>query len=172
MKKGLIHIYTGEGKGKTTASIGLAVRAKSRGLKVLFIQLMKTDYTGGELDLLQKIGIETKRCKDVKSPHFHPDVDTVEVKGFSFKALQEVLQNASDFDLIVVDEFNYLLSTTLISEEEAIDFIKNFPEGTELVLTGQGATDRLISLADYVTYMKAIKHPFMKSIGARKGIEY
>ncbi|NOZ24513.1 MAG: cob(I)yrinic acid a,c-diamide adenosyltransferase [Nitrospirae bacterium] len=172
MTKGLIHIYTGEGKGKTTASVGLAVRAKSRGWRVLFAQFMKPDYTGGELDLLEKLLIVTRRFTRIKPPRFHPETDRAELKKRSFEALREIQHAAQDFDLVIIDEFNNLVGSGIISEREAVDFMKSFCEGTELVLTGRGATEAMIDAADYVTYMNAVKHPFDRGQTARQGIEF
>lgn len=172
MTKGLIHIYTGEGKGKTTVSVGLAVRAKSRGWRVLFAQFMKPDYTGGELDLLQKLSIEIRRFTAIKPPSFYPGIDMTELKKHSFEALREIQHISQDFDLVIIDEFNNLIGAGIISEREAVDFMKSFCESTELVLTGRGATEGMIDIADYVTYMKAVKHPLGKGQAARKGIEY
>ena len=172
MRKGFIHIYTGDGKGKTTASVGLAVRARSRGLRVLFVQLMKSDYAGGELDLLRKISVDVRRYTEIKSPYFYPGIDLAELRVRSLNALKEIQQVAPEFDLVVIDEFNYLVSAGVLSEEEAVDFMKTFSRTTELVLTGRGATEGMIEIADYVTYMKRVKHPLKEGQRAREGIEY
>jgi len=172
MTKGLVHIYTGEGKGKTTVSVGLAVRAKSRGWRVLFAQFMKPDCTGGELELLKKLSIETRRFTEIKPPSFYPGIDRTELKKRSFEALREIQHIAQDFDLVIIDEFNNLVGSGVLSEREAVDFMKSFCESTELVLTGRGATEGMFDIADYVTYMKAVKHPHAKGQAARKGIEY
>ncbi|MEW6214144.1 MAG: cob(I)yrinic acid a,c-diamide adenosyltransferase [Nitrospirota bacterium] len=174
MRKGLIHIYTGEGKGKTTAAVGLAIRAKSRRLRVLFAQFMKGNKKGGELELLESLSIKTKRFNRVLSPYFYPDIDKEKLKRETNKSLKNIkkIMSSDDFDLIVLDEFNCLIPEGLLTENEAVDLITHKPERLELVLTGRGATERLIKAADYVTNMKMIKHPFSKGIMARKGIEY
>ncbi|MBI5188866.1 MAG: cob(I)yrinic acid a,c-diamide adenosyltransferase [Nitrospirae bacterium] len=173
-QRGLIHIYTGEGKGKTTAAIGLAIRAKSRGLRVLFAQFMKGNKKEGELELLENLSITIKRFDRVVSPHFYPNVDKEKLKSEANKSIRNIkkIMSNNDFDLIALDEFNCLLAEGLLTEDEALDLITNKPEGLELVLTGRGATERLIEAADYVTEMKMVKHPFSKGIRARKGIEY
>ena len=174
MGKGLIHIYTGDGKGKTTAAIGISVRAKSSGLRALFVQFFKEKDSGSEISLLSEVGIKTVIFEKVKSPYFNPDIDKVtlreEVKA-SLSRLKEIfLEN--NFDLIVLDEFICLVTEGVLTEEEALEFISNKPEKVELVLTGQGATESMIHLADYVTYMQNVKHPFDKNMKARKGIEF
>jgi len=172
MKKGVIHIYTGEGKGKTTASVGLALRARSRGLRVLFVQFMKTGANGGELDLLEDVGITVKRYYEIKSPHFYPDMDIRKMNSYALGALQEVKGMLESYDMVVLDEFNNLVRTRIIDEKDALSFMDDIPEGTDLVLTGRGATKGMLDLADYVTYMKAVKHPLQRGLNARKGIEY
>jgi len=171
MEKGLIHIYTGEGKGKTTSAVGHCVRAKSRGLRVLFAQFMKR-IEGGETSLLEKLSIRTMRFESVLSPHFNPEADAERNRKETLKALDALKDVMKDYDLMVLDEFNCLLKNGLITGDEALGFLKGKPEGLEVILTGRGATDRLMDFADLVTYMKAIKHPSTKGVPARMGIEY
>lgn len=174
MAKGLIHIYTGEGKGKTTAAVGLAIRAKSRGLRVLFAQFMKGGTNTGEVKVLKDIGVTTKKFSKIRSPYFYPDIDRKQLKKDVNEAIVYIKKIMKDgkFDMIILDEFNCLLAEGLLTEDEALDLITHKPEGLELVLTGRGATKRLLEAADYVTEMKMIKHPFSKGIKARIGIEY
>jgi cob(I)alamin adenosyltransferase len=174
MRKGLIHIYTGDGKGKTTAAVGLAVRAKSRGLRTLFVQFFKESNPSGENRAFQDIGIKTMNFDKVKSPFFNPSIDKSMLKKEVKKALIELKEILSEgiFDLIVLDEFICLIREDLISEEEAIQFVKNKPEHIELVMTGWGATEKISEIADYVTNMQKIKHPYKNKIKSRKGIEF
>lgn len=174
MAKGLIHIYTGEGKGKTTAAIGLAIRAKSRGLRVLFAQFMKGGTNMGEVKVLKDIGVATKKFSKIRSPYFYPSIDREQLKKDVKEAIVYIKKLIKDerFDMIILDEFNCLLAEGLLTEGEALDLITHKPEQLELVLTGRGTTKRLIQAADYVTDMKMIKHPFYKGIMARRGIEY
>ena len=173
MTKGLIHIYTGDGKGKTTAAVGLAVRAKSKGLKTLYVQFFK-EIKAGETTMLELIGIETIVFEKVKSPFFNPSVDKTELEKEVRSALSYLgavfAENA--FDLVILDEFICLISEGLISEDEGIHFIESKPENLELVLTGRGAPEHLIDIADYVTYMQKVKHPYTSNIAGRKGIEF
>jgi cob(I)alamin adenosyltransferase len=172
--KGLIHIYTGDGKGKTTAAIGISVRAKSRGLRTMFVQFFKENDPGGEVALLQKIGIRTVVFDQVKSPLFNPDIDKESIRREAIKALSLLKDEFRrlDFDLIVLDEFICLISEAVLSEDEALDFLGNKPGPLELILTGYGATEQIIALADYVTFMKSVKHPYDKNLNARLGIEF
>jgi cob(I)alamin adenosyltransferase len=171
MKQGFVHIYTGKGKGKTTAAVGLSVRARSRGLRVLFAQFMK-NISGGEVGLLRKLGVEVMRFERVLSPLFHPDADRRAIREEALKALHALGGVLGDYDLVVLDEFNYLLSGRLITAREARDFIAMRPENVELVLTGRGAPRWLIAMAGHVTEMRDVEHPARHGVGARRGIEY
>ncbi len=167
----MIHIYTGEGKGKTTASVGLSVRARGRGRRVLYAQFLKTEKAG-ETDVLRQMDIDVVRYDEVKSPLFYPEVDIEDMRHKAMAYLDEILEIASKYDLVVIDEFNNLVKTGILPEGDALKFIDSFPRQTELVLTGRGATDEMIKRADYVTYFKMIKHPHKKGVKAREGIEY
>jgi cob(I)alamin adenosyltransferase len=159
---------------KTTAAIGISVRAVSNGLRTLFVQFFKEKNSGGEIIALRDIGVETIIFEKVKSPYFNPDIDrielSVEVKQ-SFSRLREIFDE-NTFDLIVLDEFICLITEGVLTEEEAVEFIRSKPAEVELILTGSGATEAMIDLADYVTYMQNIKHPFDRNTMARKGIEF
>lgn len=174
MQQGCIHIYSGEGKGKTTAAVGLAIRAKSRGLRVLFAQFMKGSADRGEISILKKLSVTTKKFPQIHPPYFNPDIDREKLRKEVIKALEytKKVMKKGNFDMVILDEFNYLLAESLLTEDEAMDLISHKPDHLELVLTGRGATKRLIQTADYITDMKMIKHPFSKGIKARKGIEY
>lgn len=174
MKKGLIHIYTGDGKGKTTAAVGLAIRAKSRGLNVLFVQFMKNKNAGGEIALLKKLSIETKCFEKVCSPLFNPKSDKEKIKKEIHKAILYIKKVFAEnkFDLIILDEFNCLVDQKLFKETDALSFIVNKPHNLELVITGRYKAGKLKRIADYVVEMKLVKHPFTKGIKARKGIEF
>ena len=171
MEKGQIHIYYGEGKGKTTAGVGLAVRAKGRGMKVLFSQFMKP-ADGGEVPMLEKLGVRVVRFGEVLSPYFHPGADPDAQRRAALRALDELRLLMPGYDLAVIDEFMHLVSCGLITEEEALAFLGQKPPAAELVLTGRSAPESLIRAAGYVTYMKAVKHPFAAGLRAREGIEF
>ncbi len=171
--KGLVHIYTGEGKGKTTSAIGLAIRAKGRGKKILFAQFFKEKDSPGELAVLEQLGISTIVFDTIKSPFFNPEINRDHLKAEVIKALRQIQKLFSEEhpDLVILDEFICLVSERVLTEDEAVAFIADRPEHIEIVLTGRGATERIINLADYVTNMQNIKHPFDKGISARTGIE-
>ncbi|GAB4390282.1 MAG: cob(I)yrinic acid a,c-diamide adenosyltransferase [Thermodesulfovibrionales bacterium] len=171
MQEGLIHVYTGEGKGKTTAAAGLALRARSRGLKVLFAQFMK-EAPGGEVDLLEGVSAEVARFRGVLSPFFHPEVDRAALRREAQKALEALGPRLGEFDLVVLDEFVGLVSAGLLEKDEALGFLRAKPPETEVVLTGRGAPQWLLEEADYVTEMRAVKHPFARGMSAKKGIEF
>jgi cob(I)alamin adenosyltransferase len=174
MDKGLIHIYTGNGKGKTTAAVGMSVRARSRDLRTLFVQFFKEPDSGSEISLLSELGVDTMIFHEVKSPLFHPGIDRPSLKMEARKALSRLLRvfREDKYDLIVLDEFICLVAEGILTEEEATEFVKNKPACAELVLTGKGAPEELIAAADYVTFMQNIKHPYKKAMKARKGIEF
>lgn len=170
----MIHIYTGDGKGKTTAAIGMSVRARSRGFRTLFVQFFKEPDSDSELSLLSALGIDTLVFDEVKSPLFHPDIDKPSLTLEARKAVTylQSLFREDRYDLIVLDEFVCLVAEGILTSEETVTFVRNKPGGVELVLTGKGAPQELISMADYVTFMKNIKHPYKKDMKARKGIEF
>ncbi|MDP2682261.1 MAG: cob(I)yrinic acid a,c-diamide adenosyltransferase [Deltaproteobacteria bacterium] len=176
MKKGLIHIYTGEGKGKTTASIGLTIRAAGQGKKALFVQFFKLDDApSGEKEIFKKIPeIELIRS-NVRHPIFtkeHTDKELLQKSiTDTFEAIKKRIDKG-DVNLLVLDEINSVVAGGWLSLDELSAFLRNRPEGLEVVLTGRDAHVELVKTADYVTEMLKIKHPFDNGVKARKGIEY
>jgi cob(I)alamin adenosyltransferase len=176
-KRGLVHIYTGEGKGKTTASIGLAVRAAGQGFKVLLVQFFKLEEDpSGEKEIIRKNvpEIELIRSK-VRHPCFTGDkTDEAELKrgvAETFETVKSRLNEAT-FDLLVLDEVIGAINGGWIDLQGFMEFLDKRPEGLEVVLTGRDAPVELVKKADYVTEMLKIKHPYEKGIKARKGIEF
>jgi cob(I)alamin adenosyltransferase len=170
--RGLVHIYTGDGKGKTTASVGLAVRAAGDGLRVLFAQFLKGRQTG-ELDPLRQLGVTVMRTPEVVKfiPSMSP-AEREECRCAQRACLSGVIGKAADFDLIILDEAMAAVETGMIGLDELIRFIRSKPEGLELALTGRNAPPELVALADYVSEIKAVRHPYERGIAARRGIEY
>ena len=175
MERGLIHIYCGDGKGKTSSAVGLAVRAAGCKKKVLFARFLKNENSG-ELNILDSISdIEVLHLE--KSYGFYKTLTEKEKKEVKklYEALwNEVLRKVSggSYDVLVMDEFMAAYNYGLIPNEDAITFLKEKPERMEIVLTGRNPDERLIELADYVSEIKKRKHPFDRGIYARKGIEY
>ncbi|MBN2853804.1 MAG: cob(I)yrinic acid a,c-diamide adenosyltransferase [Clostridia bacterium] len=173
--KGLIHIYTGDGKGKTTASIGLIIRALGYDKKILFIQMQKAIPSGEINVLLKNNSIDVLRCSKIKK--FLWDMSEQEKReyvrqheqGFQ-DALRKIGEN--NYDLVVFDEIIGAVNENALNKNELLDFLHEKPENLEVVLTGRNASEDLIEIADYVSEIKCIKHPFEKGVQARKGVEY
>ena len=174
--KGLIHIYTGDGKGKTTAAIGLGVRASGRGMKVLMVQFLKSTPTG-EMYSLKSLEPSFVLCRGTSSRKFswHMSAEEKARTAEEQQGIFEYAVNAArngECDLLILDEILGAISVGMLEKEQVTDFVKNKPDRLELVLTGRGADSELIGLADYVSEIKAVKHPAEKGIHARKGIEF
>ena len=178
-KKGLVHIYTGDGKGKTTAAFGLALRAAGHGNKVLIYQFLKpASLNAGERkalsDVKKSITVESLGLKwDLSKSLKNKDM-AAQAKKTIKKTLERIGRTANTklYDLIILDEIVFCLSKGLAEISDISEIIKKRDKSVELVLTGRGATKELINLADLVTEMKNIKHPFDKGLTSRKGIDY
>ena len=174
---GLVHIYTGDGKGKTTASLGLAVRAAGMGLKVLIVQFFKEDNApSGEKDFFRKIdsGIELIRA-NCRHPMFTGDkTDRKKVAASIAETFEHAKLRAAEGDLglIVFDEILSAVNGGWLASVELLKFIEGRPKGLEVVLTGRAAPVELVKAADYVTEMLNIKHPYDEGVAARKGIDF
>ena len=170
-KLGLIHIYTGDGKGKTSTGMGLLVRALGRGLKIKIIQLFKRDT--GEQFFFENSGIEYLQFKPLH-PYFKTyDESELESLRKEFSEFwEEATKNLENYDLVLIDEFGPGVNWGVIPEELALKFLEEKPENTELILTGRDFPESLIEKADYVSEIKKIKHPYDKGILAREGIEF
>ncbi len=175
MESGLIHIYTGDGKGKTTSAIGLATRALGGGCRVCYVSFHKRPERYGytEMDSLRQLGATVlNRAKG--HPKLDKTIDPEVTKRETMEALDEIarLIKEESFDLLIMDEILISVRDEYIPEQRLVDFIEGKPTYTELVMTGRGATPRIIELADYVSNIQKIKHPFDRGIMSRKGIEY
>ena len=179
LEKGLIQIYTGDGKGKTTAAFGLALRAAGHGGKALIYQFLKPDTLElGERNVLESHceGIVVKWLDEpwdmFKSME---DEDQIQRVRNSIHSVMQELETAAHeayYDLIILDEIVFCLDLGLASMDDVRSLIKNRSERVEVVLTGRQASAELIDLADLVTEMRLIKHPYDNGVPARKGIEY
>jgi cob(I)alamin adenosyltransferase len=170
-EKGLVHIYTGEGKGKTTAAIGLAVRASGAEKKVLIVQFLKGMDTS-ELEPLRKLGITVCRGETQKFIPFMTQDELQDCKKIQESTFEKAIENINGFDMVILDEALGAISADMISMSAVIRLISDKPEATELILTGREAPEELIRLADYVSDIRCVKHPYNKGICARKGIEF
>ena len=179
LKKGLVQIYTGDGKGKTTAAFGLALRAAGQGNKVLIYQFLKPP----SLDIGERFALELGavriRTEAIDTPwnmskSFEDEKAVAQMQAAISEALERIAQTAEKkfYDVLILDEIVFCLSKGLAKLEDIKNIIDRRDPLVEIVMTGRGATRELIELADLVTEMKNIKHPFDKGIKARRGIEY
>jgi cob(I)alamin adenosyltransferase len=179
LEKGLVQVYTGDGKGKTTAAFGLAVRAAGRGNKVLIYQFLKPP----SLELGERMGVERSdlpiRWEALEaqwdlSGSLGNDLDIAQAKAAIRQALARLTEAAAggQYDVLVLDEIVFCLSRGLAELADISRLIEQRASSVELILTGRGATPELIELADLVTEMKKVKHPFDRGVDARPGIDY
>ncbi len=179
LEKGLVQIYTGDGKGKTTAAFGLALRAAGQGNKVLIYQFLKPPSIDiGERFALQlgavRIRTETLDVPWNMSESFEDEKAVAGMQTAISEAIERIAQTAEKrfYDVLILDEIVYCLSKGLAKLEDVKSLIDRKDPSVEIVLTGRGATKELIEMADLVTEMKNIKHPFDKGLSARRGIEF
>ena len=171
-KLGLVQIYTGNGKGKTTAAFGLAMRAAGRGLGVLIVQFLKPSDGYGEQVACNRMGNIT--LVSMGLDHFvskKPSDADIEAAHKALRRSEELICSGR-YDVAVLDESINAVRLGLITSQELIESLERRPDHVEIVLTGRGMTPDLEEYADLVTEMRLVKHPFDKGIGARKGIEY
>lgn len=171
---GLVHIYCGNGKGKTTAAIGLTVRCAGRNNKVLFVQFLKSKDTGELKSFAKFPHIEVLRGKESKKFTFQMNAEekailSNEHKELFFRALD--MLKMGEYSLVVFDEIVGACALKVFEEKLLVDFLKNRPSNLEVVLTGRNPSTELLELSDYVSEINPIKHPMTKGIGARDGIE-
>jgi len=169
--KGYVHIYTGAGKGKTTATLGLIMRAAGAGMKVFLAQFLKKgDYS--ELNALKRFAdlVTVEQFGAGRFIRGKPSPEDVEEARSGLERVKNVLASGQ-YDMVVLDEANVALHFELISLQELLDLIESRPEKTELVITGRNAAPELIARADLVTEMREIKHYYQAGVRARVGIE-
>lgn len=174
--RGLVIVYTGDGKGKTTAALGMAFRAVGRGWKVLMIQFGKGSWHYGELDVVKRLAPDFEIIPMGKG--FYKILDDHYTEEEHRAAAQRALEFSRErmysgqHDLLILDEVNGAVAAGLLSKEDVLQFIAERPDDLTLVLTGRNATPEIIERADLVTEMREIKHPYQKGILAQKGIDY
>ena len=170
-KLGLVHIYTGNGKGKTTAALGLAVRMLGRGGKVIVLQFMKAPKAYGEQVKIEECGARIESFGLPRFVHGKPSEEDIEAAKKALQRAGEVV-SSGEWDLVILDEICVALGFGMIDLKEVKALLENKAPHTELVLTGRYCPGELFELADYVTEMREIKHPYQRGVLARKGIEY
>ena len=174
--KGLILVHTGDGQGKTTAGLGLALRAWGSGLRVLILQFIKGGWKYGELEAIERLGQLDGRIeiRPLGLGLMRSDEDREKHIRAAAKALQESerMMVSGQYDLIIFDEINYAVKFGLISLDDVLALLDKKPEKLHVLLTGRDARPELIERADLVTEMKLVKHPYQQGIKAQQGIEF
>jgi cob(I)alamin adenosyltransferase len=176
-RRGLTIVYTGDGKGKTTAAVGLTVRAAGNRMHVLFVQFIKGSWKSGEREILRSLpnvelavtgrGFTIEGLRNPRIPMaVHQDAATA---GWAF-ARQAIAEG--DYDMVVLDEILGAVNANLVSVEEVLEAVRSRPPRLHLVLTGRGAPTELIALADLVSEVRPVKHPYEQGIPAQRGIEF
>jgi cob(I)alamin adenosyltransferase len=173
MPKGLLIVFTGNGKGKTTAALGLALRAAGHGMKTLILQFIKGSWPYGELEALERFSeVEIQPLGTGftwKKESLDEDRQLAQI-GWE-RASDEIVRE--EYDIIILDELNYVLSYGLLPIERVIRVLENRPSDLHVVVTGRNAPEELIHIADLVTEMKQVKHPYHdQGIKAQQGIEF
>lgn len=174
MEKGYIHIYCGDGKGKTTTGMGLCTRAAGFGYKVLIYQFMKDNSTSERKILGNVSNITFEDGLPVEKFSFQMTENEKEERRVFYRSQFERITakaQQESYDVLFMDEIIYTIKAGLLEEEVLTDYLKQKPETLEVILTGQNPSQELIELADYVSEIRKIKHPFDKGLPSRKGIE-
>lgn len=174
-KTGFVHVYAGDGKGKTTAAAGLAVRAAGRGMRVVFAQFMKGRESGEAVEFNKIPEIEVLRAdKDYGFYRNMTDEEKLLQKKAHDKITERIFERVyklKDVDMVVLDELAWAYRYGLIDKTGITELLKNH-EGVEIVITGRNPSEELLEAADYITEMKKVKHPYESGVAAREGIEY
>ena len=174
--KGLLIVYTGPGKGKTTCALGAAFRAVGQGLRVLMVQFIKGSWHYGELDAAKMLGDDKFEIRPmgrgfVKIGGAETDPEDIRLAEECWQSGCEAICSGK-YDLVILDEINYTLSYKMLDAQKVVDALKARPERVHVICTGRNAHPLLVELADLVTEMKEVKHPYTKGILAQRGIDY
>ena len=175
LRNGLVHVYTGEGSGKTTAALGAALRALGWGMRVCVIQFIKGYPELGEARFARELGERLVLKQFAIDPSRDIDEAKVLARREAVEAAMDCAEqvvSSGDYDLVILDEINNACHYGLVDAARVLAMIRAKPAPLELILTGRSAPESLIEAADYVTEMRLIKHPFQAGTAARKGIEY
>jgi cob(I)alamin adenosyltransferase len=173
---GIVIVYTGSGKGKTTASLGVGLRAIGHGLRVCMVQFIKGEWHYGELDSIKKLEPEFELI--VAGKGFIGIIDDDHAFEEHVRAAKTALDiveqkiSLGTFDIIILDEINYAVHLGVLQLADVMKIVQNRPKHLSLILTGNHACEEIITLADLVTEMKEIKHPYKKGIKAKMGIDF
>jgi cob(I)alamin adenosyltransferase len=174
--KGLLIVYTGPGKGKTTCALGVALRAVGQGLRVLMVQFIKGSWHYGELDAAQLLGDDKFEIRPmgrgfVKVGGAETDPEDLRLCQECWEAGRKAIASG-EYDLVILDEINYVIHYGMLDPEEVVTALSERPERVHVICTGRSAHPRLVELADLVTEMREVKHPYAKGILAQRGIDY
>jgi cob(I)alamin adenosyltransferase len=174
--KGLLIVYTGPGKGKTTCALGAAFRAVGQGLRVLMVQFIKGSWHYGELDAAKMLGDDKFEIRPmgrgfVKVGGAETDPEDIRLCEECWEAGREAIAGGR-YDLVVLDEINYVIHYGMLDVEKVVAVLRARPERVHVICTGRNAHARLVELADLVTEMREVKHPYTKGILAQRGIDY
>ena len=175
VRRGLIIVNTGPGKGKTTAAMGTALRAVGQGMRVLMLQFLKGSWHYGELDAVKSFGdkfvMKQMGRGFVKVGGEKPDPEDVRLVEEAWNEAQTAI-NSGQWDLVILDEINYAISYSMLDAKKVAEVLKAKPEMVHVILTGRNAHPTIIELADTVTEMRQVKHAYEKGVMAQRGIEY
>lgn len=172
INKGLVIVNTGKGKGKTTAAMGVVVRAWGRGMKVIMLQFIKHSTANfGEQRAAQKMGIEMRAMGDGFTWRSKDLDQSAELARAHWEDCKTIIASG-DYDVIVLDEFTYPMHYGWVDTEEVIEVLKARPDMVHVIITGRNAPEALVEYADLVTEMNVVKHPYQEGIKAQPGIEF
>lgn len=171
---GMVHIYCGDGKGKTSAALGLALRAAGSGLTVLAARFLKNDRSGEVEALKQVRGVVLLPCRREFGFFWNmTELEKAQAKEYYGALFEEAWQRAcGGYDVLVLDEILAAVRHGLVEEGRLLEALDTRPEGLEVVLTGRDPSQALLNRADYITRMECVRHPYEKGVEARRGIEY
>jgi len=173
--QGLIIVNTGPGKGKTTAAMGTALRAVGNGMKVLMLQFLKGSWHYGELDAVKAFGdnfvMKQMGRGFVKIGGAETDPEDIKLAEECWQTGLEAIHSGK-YDVVILDEINYVISYKMLDAQKVVDALRGRPERVHVICTGRNAHPKLVELAELVTEMKEVKHPYTKGILAQRGIDY